>query len=136
MAAAKPRDVQVMPIAAETTILRSRSWTRRKFEIEYGLQRGTTANSYLLRADKVALINPPGETFTELFLKALQDRTDPTTIDYIVMERVNPNRCATLKALLEVAPQAIVIASNPGAVVLKEALPELNPKLAKAIFCR
>jgi flavorubredoxin/flavin reductase (DIM6/NTAB) family NADH-FMN oxidoreductase RutF len=129
MTTAKPRDVQVMPIAPETTILRSRSWTRLKFEIEYGLQRGTTANSYLIRADKVALVDPPGETFTELFLDALQARIDPTTIDYIIMSRVNPNRCATLKVLLEIAPQAVVIASNPGAIVLKEALPDLAPKV-------
>jgi flavorubredoxin/flavin reductase (DIM6/NTAB) family NADH-FMN oxidoreductase RutF len=129
MAEAKPRDVQVMPIAAETTILRSRSWTRLKFEIEYGLQRGTTANTYLLRADRVALIDPPGETFTELFLQSLQARIDPTTIDYIIMGRVNPNRCVTLKALLALAPQAVVIASNPGSLVLKETLPDLTPKV-------
>jgi flavorubredoxin/flavin reductase (DIM6/NTAB) family NADH-FMN oxidoreductase RutF len=129
MAEAKPRDVQVLPIAAETTILRSRSWTRLKFEIEYGLQRGTTANAYLLCADRVALIDPPGETFTELFLQSLQKRIDPTTIDYIIMGRVNPNRCVTLKALLAIAPQAVVIASNPGSIVLKEALPDLTPKV-------
>jgi flavorubredoxin/flavin reductase (DIM6/NTAB) family NADH-FMN oxidoreductase RutF len=122
----KPRDVQVMPIAAETTIVRSRSWTRLKFEIEYGLQRGTTANAFLIRADKVALIDPPGETFTELFLDALQQRIDPASIDYIVMSRVNPNRCITLEALLKIAPQATVVVSNPGAIVLKESLPELS----------
>jgi flavorubredoxin/flavin reductase (DIM6/NTAB) family NADH-FMN oxidoreductase RutF len=129
MAEAKPRDVQVIPIAAETTVLRSRSWTRLKFEIEYGLQRGTTANTYLLRADRVALIDPPGETFTELFLQSLQARIDPTTIDYIIMGRVNPNRCVTLQALLALAPQAVVIASNPGSIVLKETLPDLTPKV-------
>jgi flavorubredoxin len=126
MADLNPRDVQAYPIAAETAALRSRSWTRLKFEIEYGLQRGTTANTYLIRADKFALIDPPGETFTELFLKALQDRVDPRALDYIIMSRVNPNRCATLKALLEIAPQATVITSNPGAIVLKETLPDLT----------
>jgi flavorubredoxin/flavin reductase (DIM6/NTAB) family NADH-FMN oxidoreductase RutF len=126
MADLKPRDVQVYPIAAETTALRSRSWTRLKFEIEYSLQRGTTANTYLIRADKFALIDPPGETFTELFLKALQDRVDPGSLDYIIMSRVNPNRCATLKALLAIAPQATVVTSNPGAIVLKETLPDLT----------
>jgi flavorubredoxin/flavin reductase (DIM6/NTAB) family NADH-FMN oxidoreductase RutF len=126
MIPAKPRDVQVAPIAANTTLVRSRSWTRLKFEIEYALQRGTTANAYLIRADRFALLDPPGETFTELFLKALQDRVDPTTLDYIIMSRVNPNRCATLKALVAIAPQATIIASNPGAIVLKENLPELT----------
>jgi flavorubredoxin len=63
----KQRDVQVLPIGAETTVLRSRTWDRLKFEIEYALQRGTTANSYLIRADKIALFDPPGESFTEIF---------------------------------------------------------------------
>ena len=126
MAVTKPRDVQVMPIAAETTILRSRSWTRLKFETEYGLQRGTTANAFLIRGDQTALIDPPGETFTELFLDALQQRIDCAAVDYIILSRVNPNRCVTLEALLGAAPHATIIVSNPGAIVLKEALPQLS----------
>jgi flavorubredoxin len=38
--------------------MRSRTWDRLKFEVEYSLQRGTTANSYLIQADKTALIDP------------------------------------------------------------------------------
>jgi flavorubredoxin/flavin reductase (DIM6/NTAB) family NADH-FMN oxidoreductase RutF len=129
MIPAKPRDVQVAPIAAQTTLIRSRSWTRLKFEVEYALQRGTTANTYLIQADRCALIDPPGETFTALFLDALQARFDVTTLDFIVMSRVNPNRCATLKALVEIAPQVMIVASNPGALVLKEALPELTQSI-------
>lgn len=54
----KPRDVQVLPIGIDTTVLRSRSWTRLRFEIEYALAKGTTANSYLIQGDKIALIDP------------------------------------------------------------------------------
>ncbi|PLZ48271.1 hypothetical protein CBP13_20115, partial [Fischerella thermalis WC441] len=71
MTSTKPRDVQILPIATDTTILRSRSWTRLRFEIEYALAKGTTANSYLIQGDKIALIDPPGETFTEIYLDAL-----------------------------------------------------------------
>ena len=35
----KPRDVQILPIATDTIILRSRSWARLRFEIEYALAR-------------------------------------------------------------------------------------------------
>ncbi len=61
---AKPRDVQFIPIALDTFILRSRTWDRLKFEVEYSLQKGTTANSYIIQADKTALFDPPGESFT------------------------------------------------------------------------
>jgi flavorubredoxin/flavin reductase (DIM6/NTAB) family NADH-FMN oxidoreductase RutF len=123
----KPRDVQVLPIATETTVFRSRSWTRLRFEIEYALAKGTTANSYLIKGDKTALIDPPGETFTEIFLDALQKRFDLQSIDYVILGHVNPNRAATLKALLEIAPQITFVCSNPGAINLRGALE--NPDL-------
>ncbi|MBP5972814.1 flavin reductase [Brasilonema sp. CT11] len=123
----KPRDVQVYPIATDTTVLRSRSWTRLRFEIEYALAKGTTANAYLIKGDKIALIDPPGETFTEIFLEALQQRFDVKEIDYVILGHINPNRAATLKALLELAPQITFVCSNPGAKSLRAALE--NPEL-------
>ncbi|MBN3910772.1 MAG: flavin reductase [Nostoc sp. NMS1] len=123
----KPRDVQVYPIATDTRILRSRSWSRLRFEIEYALAKGTTANSYLIESDKTAIIDPPGETFTEIYLEALQQRFHLEDLDYVILGHVNPNRAATLKALLEIAPQITFVCSNPGAKNLRGALE--NPDL-------
>jgi flavorubredoxin/flavin reductase (DIM6/NTAB) family NADH-FMN oxidoreductase RutF len=119
MTDSKPRDVQVLPIAADTTVVRSRSWTRLRFEIEYALARGTTANSYLIRGNKIALIDPPGETFTEIYLEALQQRLELNRLDYVILGHSNPNRAATLKALLQLAPQITFVCSNPGAINLR-----------------
>ncbi|NEO26099.1 MAG: FprA family A-type flavoprotein, partial [Kamptonema sp. SIO4C4] len=112
----KPRDVQVLPIAPDTTVLRSRTWERLKFEIEYALQKGTTANSFIIQADKTAIFDPPGESFTDIFLSALQDRIDLKTVDYIILGHVNPNRGATLKVLLDLAPHITFVCSNPAAI--------------------
>ncbi|MGB7247743.1 MAG: diflavin flavoprotein [Phormidesmis sp.] len=115
------RDVQVLPIAADTTALRSRSWERLRFEIEYALEKGTTANSYLIRGSQIALIDPPGGSFKEAFLAALAAELDPHLIDYIVLSHTNPNRMETLKVLLEMTPQATIVCSNPAAIALKAA---------------
>ena len=48
--------MQVQEIAAETTTLRSLDWDRDRFDIEFGLQNGTTYNSFLIRGEKVALV--------------------------------------------------------------------------------
>jgi flavorubredoxin/flavin reductase (DIM6/NTAB) family NADH-FMN oxidoreductase RutF len=126
----KPRDVQVASIAAaDTTILRSRTWDRLKFEVEYSLQRGTTANSYLIQADKIALIDPPGESFTETFLHQFQQSVELQQLDYIILSHVNPNRMVTLKALLELAPQVTFVCSKPGAIALQSALREYREQL-------
>ncbi|NEQ25518.1 MAG: FprA family A-type flavoprotein, partial [Microcoleus sp. SIO2G3] len=121
----KPRDVQVALVgAADTTVLRSRTWDRLKFEVEYSLQRGTTANSYLIKSDKTALIDPPGESFTETFLHQLQQSLELQQLDYIILGHVNPNRMVTLKAVLELAPQVTFVCSKPGAIALQSALRE------------
>lgn len=121
----KPRDVQVAAIeGTDTTVLRSRTWDRLKFEVEYSLQRGTTANSYLIQADKTALIDPPGESFTEIFLTQLQQCLNVQQLDYVILGHVNPNRMVTLKALLDLAPQITFVCSKAGAVALQNALRE------------
>ncbi|ARV58973.1 flavin oxidoreductase [Nostocales cyanobacterium HT-58-2] len=120
----KLRDVQVASIGTDTTVLRSRTWDRLKFEVEYSLQKGTTANSYLIQAEKTAILDPPGESFTEIYLRELQQHLDLRYLDYVILGHVNPNRCVTLKALLEFAPQITFICSKAGAVALRIAFPE------------
>ncbi|MDB9525116.1 diflavin flavoprotein [Oscillatoria sp. CS-180] len=117
--APRPRDVQVADIGQQTQVLRSRAWERLKFEVEYARRHGTTANSYLIRGNKTALLDPPGESFTTIYLEALQQQIDPKDISYIITSHVNSNRMATLKQLRELAPQAIFVCSRPAANTLK-----------------
>ncbi len=120
----RERDVQVAEIGPETLVLRSRTWDRLKFEIEYARQRGTTANSYLIQAQEVALLDPPGESFTDIFLDELQDLQYYQRLYYIILSHVNPNRLVTLEKLLQAATYATLICSKPAANKLKAALPE------------
>ena len=125
----RKRDVQVAEIGQDTMILRSRTWERLKFEVEYSRQKGTTANSYLIQADKKALIDPPGESFTEIYLQELAQHLDFATLDYIILGHVNPNRRATLKVLLPQAPNATLICTRPAANALKTAFPEWESRI-------
>ncbi|HEY9906848.1 MAG TPA: diflavin flavoprotein [Thermosynechococcaceae cyanobacterium] len=118
---ARPRDVQVAGIGSDTLVLRSRTWDRLKFEIEYARQRGTTANAYLVQADKSALIDPPGESFSDIFLEELGQHQYFQRLDYVILSHVNPNRIATLKALLKLAPYVTVVCSKPAAIALRTA---------------
>ncbi|MBE9110568.1 diflavin flavoprotein [Nodosilinea sp. LEGE 07298] len=126
----RPRDVQVATIGPQSQVLRSRTWDRLKFEVEYSRQRGTTANAYLIQADKVALIDPPGESFTDLFLTELQRQVNLAQIDYIVTSHVNANRLTTLTRLLDLAPQAQIVCSRAAANTLKLALGDRVDRLS------
>ena len=117
----KQRDVQIANIAANTQVLRSRTWDRLKFEVEYSRQKGTTSNSYLIEADKIALIDPPGQSFTKIYLESLSQHLDWHQLDYIILQHVNPNRLATVQVLAAKAPQAKIIGSKPAVNALKAA---------------
>ncbi|MEN9222399.1 MAG: diflavin flavoprotein [Thermostichus sp. BF3_bins_97] len=120
------RDVQVASIGPSTLALRSRTWDRLKIELEYARQRGTTANSYLIQADQAILIDPPGESFTDIFLEELAQHHYLQRLQFILLSHVNFNRIATLKALLPLAPYAVVLCSKPGAITLRAAF-ETDP---------
>ncbi|BAZ65399.1 MAG: diflavin flavoprotein [Pelatocladus maniniholoensis HA4357-MV3] len=125
-----PRDVQVLPIATNTTVLRARSWTRLRFEIEYALARGTTSNSYVISGDKVAVIDPPPETFSLIYLDPLrQCLNDWERLDYVILGHFNPNRVATLKALLDLVPKLTFVCSLPCAANLRAAFPNRELKI-------
>ncbi|TYQ25056.1 diflavin flavoprotein [Pseudanabaena sp. UWO310] len=122
MTKTKPRDVQAIYIAAETFALRSRSWNRLRFEIEYALEKGTTANSFLIQGALSALIDPPGGTFTEIYLNELRKRINILDISYVILGHVNQNRIETLKELLEINSRITFICTNAGAIALRQSL--------------
>ncbi|MDE5094922.1 MAG: FprA family A-type flavoprotein, partial [Trichodesmium sp. St11_bin5] len=116
----KKKDVQVVIIGQDTKVLRSRTWDRLKFEVEYSLQKGTTANSYFIQGEKTAVIDPPGESFTQNYLESLQLRLDLHRLDYVILGHFNANRGGTLKELLAIAPSVTFVCSNPSVLNLKD----------------
>lgn len=134
MASTRPRDVQIAEIGTNTTVLRSRTWDRLRFEVEYAQQKGTTANSYLIQVDKTALIDPPGESFTEIFLEELYQHVYLQRIHYVILGHINSNRIATLKALLnvEVAPQITFVCARAAEVALRSAFPDWTLRVITA----
>ena len=116
------RDVQAIYISADTLALRSRSWNRLRFEVEYGLEKGTTANSFLIQDQ--ALIDPPGGTFTEIYLAELRQRTNLNNLRYVILGHVNKNRVIPLQSLLDANPKLTFICTNPGAIALKALIPD------------
>ena len=66
--------IQVSNVAENTTTIRSLDWDRDRFDIEFGLQNGTTYNSYIIRGEKLALVDASHEKFGNLYLAALKEQ--------------------------------------------------------------
>ena len=104
--------MQLGEIAPDTTAIRSLDWDRDRFDIEFGLQNGTTYNSFLIRGEKIALVDTSHEKFRQLYLDTLKGLIDPTTIDYLIISHTEPDHSGLVRDVLELAPQVTVVGAK------------------------
>lgn len=75
-------------------------------QIEYGLKRGTTDNSYLIKGGtSTALIDVPDQAFSEDFIKTLSSTIELKDLDYIIVGHISPKRIDSLICLAEALPE-------------------------------
>ena len=120
------RRVIQLPLEPGLICLKGLSPTRLRFEVEYGLERGTTANSFLFPAVPL-LIHPPGASFAEPFLAALAALVPSDAPLKVVVGHVNPNRVALLRQLAARWPNTLLVSSNAGARLLEELWNQQKP---------
>ncbi|WP_038024484.1 diflavin flavoprotein [Synechococcus sp. RS9916] len=134
--AAGERQVITLPVSDGLISLRGLSPQRLRFELEYALERGSTANSFLFAAGSdttgqqraAVLVHPPGAAYADVFLPALAAALPSNCSELlVVVGHVNPNRVALLRSLAEVYSQLTLICSNPGAKLLQELWQQRKP---------
>lgn len=104
--------MQTGEIAPDTTAIRSLDWDRDRFDIEFGLQNGTTYNSFLIRGEKIALVDTSHEKFRELYLDTLKGLIDPSQIDYLIISHTEPDHSGLVKDIVQLAPEITVVGSK------------------------
>ncbi|TVS04364.1 MAG: flavin oxidoreductase [Cyanobium sp. PLM2.Bin73] len=137
-AVASDRRVLVLPIDQGLVCLRGLSPSRLRFEVEYGLERGTSANSFLFlpgsssigRPMPPVLVHPPGASFAKPYLEQLAALVPADAALKVVVGHVNPNRVALLRQLAERWPALMLVVSNPGARLLEQLWSQRKPTQA------
>ncbi len=104
--------IQTVEIAQDTTAIRSLDWDRDRFDIEFGLQNGTTYNSFIIRGEQTALVDTSHEKFRQLYFDTLTGLINPTEIDYLIISHTEPDHSGLVKDLLQMAPEITVVASK------------------------
>ncbi len=132
------RRVIRLPIDPGLTCLRCLSPRRLRFEVEYGLERGTSANSFLFDAGSgdagqsvpPVLVHPPGASFAAPYLEQLAALVPADAALKVVVGHVNPNRVALLRQLASRWPALMLVASNAGARLIEELWSQQKPTAA------
>jgi flavorubredoxin/flavin reductase (DIM6/NTAB) family NADH-FMN oxidoreductase RutF len=133
--ASPERRVLQLPIEPGLICLRGLSPKRIRFEVEYGLERGTCSNAFLFEAGTTSyghavppvLVHPPGESFAAQFLEQLEGLVAADAALKVVVGVVNPNRVLLLRRLAARWPALMLVASNAGARLLEELWNQRRP---------
>lgn len=104
--------MQMAEVGIDTTALRSLDWDRDRFDIEFGLQNGTTYNSYIIRGDQTALVDTSHAKFRALYLEALSGEIDISTIDYLIISHTEPDHSGLVRDVLAIAPEITVVGAK------------------------
>ncbi len=104
--------MQTVEIGADTTTIRCLDWDRDRFDIEFGLQNGTTYNSFLIQGEKTALIDTSHRKFQDLYLDAVQGLIDLSTLDYLIISHTEPDHSGLVKDVLQLAPHVTVVGAK------------------------
>lgn len=95
-------------------------WELRSFHGEdLSTHRGTTYNSYLIRDDKVALIDTVWEPFAEEFVEKLKKEIDLNDIDYIIINHGEIDHSGALPVLMREIPDTPIYCTQNGIKSLK-----------------
>lgn len=93
----------------------------RVFDIIMYTEFGTTYNAYVLKAgDKTILFETVKVGFFEEYLEKLNEVTDVTKIDYLVVNHTEPDHAGSVEKLLSLNPQLKIIATPCAAGFLKQ----------------
>jgi flavorubredoxin len=109
-----------MKISNSVTWIGKIYWELRKFHGEQlSTYKGSSYNSYLVKDDKIAVIDTVWTPFAEEFIENLKKEVDFEKIDYIIVTHAEPDHSGALPILVENAKNAKIICSANGAKSIK-----------------
>ena len=82
-----------------------------KFESVYPIPRGVSYNAYLVLDEKTVLLDTVERAVGERFLENLEFALAGRPLDYVVVDHMEPDHCATLGEVLRRWPDAQVVAN-------------------------
>jgi flavorubredoxin len=83
-------------------------------------QEGISYNSYLIKDEKSALIDLSKEMLSDDYLAHLSEVFDITSLDYIIINHMEPDHSGALKRLLTIAPNAKILGMPKTVIMLDD----------------
>lgn len=90
------------------------------FENVYPIPRGVSYNSYVLLDEKTILLDTVDRSVSDLFLENLAHVLGGRKLDYIVVNHMEPDHCATLQEVARLYPEAKIVVNVKTVQMIKQ----------------
>lgn len=90
------------------------------FEGVYSVPRGVSYNSYLLLDEKTVVFDTVDHAVEKTFLENVEHGLNGRTLDYLVVQHMEPDHSATIRTLLMLYPEAEVVCSKKTEEMLRQ----------------
>lgn len=116
----KKTDTKVLPITENVKWIGVMDYDIVTFDVVMETKYGTTYNSYLINAEKPAIVEVSKEKFWDVYESKIRSEIDPSKIEYIILNHTEPDHSGNLMNLLNIAPNATVIGTGNAIKYLKD----------------
>lgn len=89
------------------------------FEGQYAVPAGMAYNSYVIKDEKIAVMDTVDAHFGEQWLANLRDTLDGRAPDYLVVQHMEPDHSANIAAFAKAFPDATIVASAKAFTMMK-----------------
>ncbi len=89
------------------------------FEGQYVVPNGMAYNSYVILDEKTAVLDTVDARFGDEWLANLQAALDGKTVDYLIVQHMEPDHSANIAAFAKAYPDAKIVASAKAFVMMK-----------------
>ena len=89
------------------------------FEGQYAVPAGMAYNSYVIKDEKIAVMDTVDAHFGEQWLANLRDALDGRVPDYLVVQHMEPDHSANIAAFAKAYPDATIVASAKAFTMMK-----------------
>ena len=90
------------------------------FEGQYPVPNGMSYNSYVIRDEKIAVMDTVDQNFTDQWLGNLQEALDGRIPDYLVVHHMEPDHAANIANFMALYPNTAVVASAKAFAMMKQ----------------
>jgi flavorubredoxin len=81
---------------------------------------GVSYNSFIIVDEKVALVDLVKGIKTDDFLSQIEEVVDPSTVDYVIINHIEPDHSGMIKTMRKVAPNVTFVGSAKSKQMLKD----------------